>query len=482
MKKYQAEFPKNFLWGGAIAANQAEGAYLTDGKGEDLSDIWQHGVQGGADRPTLLNAYYPNREAIDFYHRYKEDIVYFKEMGFNCFRTSINWSRIFPNGDDAEPNEAGLVFYDNLINELCENGMTPIITISHYETPMNLIEKYGSWRNRKLIDFYLRFCETIFKRYGDRVKYWMTFNEINNMRRMAPTTGGIFFEEGENKLKTMYQASHNMFVAASLAIKLGREIMPEAKIGCMMSESNVYPNSCKPEDIFETVQVRQSSLFYSDVMVRGTYPNYVYRIWDEFDAKPNIYQGDEEILKAYTADFIGFSYYRTTTHVAGDTFYGDTGGDAGVDNPYLETSPWGWQIDPEGFRYTFNELYDRYQVPLMCVENGLGMHDKVEKDGSIHDPYRSDYLIRHVAAMKEALRDGIEILGYTWWGPIDIVSVGTGEMEKRYGFVYVDRDNAGNGSLERRKKDSFATYKAIIADNAVHIEEMLKKWRKFKND
>lgn len=356
--------------------------------------------------------------------------------------------------------------------------MEPVITISHYETPLHLIKKYGSWRNRKLIEFFQKFCETIFKRYGDRVKYWMTFNEINNMRRMASTTGGIFFEEGENKLKTMYQASHNMFVAASLAIKLGREIMPEAKIGCMMSESNVYPNSCKPEDIFETVQVRQSSLFYSDVMVRGTYPNYVYRIWHQFNAQPDMLEGDEEILKTYTADFIGFSYYRTTTHIAGDTFYGDTGGDRGTDNPYLTISPWGWQIDPLGFRYTFNELYDRYQVPLFCVENGLGMYDKIEKDGTIQDDYRSDYLVSHVAAMKEALHDGVEIMGYTWWGPIDIVSVGTGEMEKRYGFVYVDRDNHGKGTNKRRRKASFETYKAIISDRGVHIDKMLADLKK----
>ncbi len=475
MEKLKTEFPKDFLWGGAVAANQVEGAWNIDGKKADLSDIFPNGAHMPADREIIPGKYYPNHEAVDFYHRYEADLDYFQEMGFKCFRTSINWSRIFPDGDETEPNEAGLKFYDDLIDGIIARGMAPVITISHYETPLNLVDKYGSWRDRKLIGYFVHFCETIFKRYGDRVKYWMTFNEINNMRRMPATAGGIFFEDGENELEVMYQNTHHMFVAHSLAIKVGRELMPDAKIGCMMSLSNVYPNTCNPNDVFETLELRRASLFYSDVMIRGKYPSYINRIWEKANVQVKFEPGDEEIISTYLSDYLGFSYYRTTTHVYGEPFAGHTGGDQGTPNPYIGTTPWGWQIDPVGFRYTFNELYDRYQIPLFCVENGLGQFDEVTEDGKIHDDYRSSYLIQHVAAMKEAIKDGVDIMGYTWWGPIDLVSVGTGEMSKRYGFVYVDKDNEGNGSLKRIKKDSLETYKTIIATNGTTLDDLVAK-------
>ena len=465
MKKLQTEFPEGFLWGGAIAANQAEGAYLEDGKGLDISDGLPHGTKHEYDAVPDPDKFYPTHEAIDFYHRYKEDLAWMEKLGLKAFRTSINWSRIYPNGDDEKPNEAGLKFYDDLFDEMHRRGMEPVVTLSHYETPMHLVEKYGSWRSRRLVEFFLRYCETVFRRYKGKVKYWLTFNEINNMRRLPGAAGGIFFEKGENRQQTVFQADHHMFVANALAIKLCHELCPEAKIGCMLSLSNVYPNTCRPEDVFETMELRRVSLWYGDVMIRGGYPSYTARMWDEAGVTVTMEPGDEELLETYTADYLGFSYYRTTTHKYGDPFSGDTGGDQGTPNPYLESTPWGWQIDPIGLRYTLNELYDRYQLPLFVVENGLGQVDIPDENGEIHDIYRIKYVREHVKAMKEAIRDGVDLMGYTYWGPIDIVSAGTGEMKKRYGFVYVDRDNEGHGTMERRKKESFDWYAKVVQSN-----------------
>lgn len=469
MEAFKEKFPDDFLWGGAIAANQAEGAYLEDGKGLDISSGLAQGIRGAYDPVIDPEKFYPTHEAIDFYHRYREDLALMEEMNFKAFRTSIHWSRIYPNGDDAQPNEAGLRYYDDLFDEMRKRGMEPVVTLSHYETPAHLVSKYGSWRNRKLIDFFLKYCETVFTRYKGKVKYWLTFNEMNNMRRLPGAAGGIFFAEGEHKQQTIYQASHHMFVAHALAVKLCHELCPEAKIGCMLSLSNTYPHTCKPEDVFETMELRRRSLFYGDVMIRGYYPPYILRVWNEEGVRVEMEPGDEQIIKAYTSDYLGFSYYRTSTHEYGHPFYGDTGGDRGTPNPYLETTPWGWQIDPVGLRYTLNELYDRYQIPLFVVENGLGQVDTVSEDGMIHDTYRIDYVRKHIMAMKEAVKDGVEIMGYTYWGPIDIVSASAGEMKKRYGFIYVDRDDEGKGTMERAKKESFEWYKKVIASNGEEL-------------
>lgn len=470
MKEFISSFPDNFLWGGAIAANQAEGAFNIDGKGLDISNFFPHGIKHEYDSVIDPNKFYPNHQAIDFYHRYKEDLLLMEEMGFNVFRTSINWSRIYPNGDDIEPNKIGIQYYRDLFNEMLKRGMQPIVTLSHYEMPVNLVNKYGSWRNRKLIDFFLKYCETVFSCFKDQVKYWLTFNEINNMRRMPGAAGGIFFFDGENKQQVIYQASHNMFVAHSLAIKLCREICPDAKIGCMLSLSNVYPHTCNPKDVFETMELRRRSLFYSDVMVRGYYPSYTARLWKEDNVVVHMEKEDEEIIKTYTSDFLAFSYYRTSTHEFGKPFYGDTGGDQGTPNPYLESTPWGWQIDPIGLRYTLNELYDRYQIPLFIVENGLGEIDIPNDNYEINDYYRINYIRQHILSMKDAIQDGVELMGYTYWGPIDIISAGTGEMDKRYGFIFVDRDNFGNGSLKRYKKASFYWYKKVICSNGKELD------------
>lgn len=465
-------FPKNFLWGGAIAANQAEGAYNEDGKGLSVADI----LAVGADRFKNVeleineNKYYPSHGAIDFYHTYKEDIRELSELGMKCFRTSIAWSRIFPNGDDKEPNEKGLEFYDNLFDELLKNGMEPVITISHFETPLNLITKYGGWKNRKLIDFYVNYCSVIFNRYKNKVKYWMTFNEINHAHTLPLIAAAIVVKEDENKLQDIYQASHNMLVASAKAVIMGHEINKDFKIGCMLSLSPIYPASCKPEDVFESYELRRRSLFYSDIQMLGEYPSYFKRIAKENNITIEMEDEDIEILKKGVCDYLGFSYYRSSLHEAGMKILGNTGGLLGKKNPYLSETKWGWPIDPLGLRYVCNELTDRYHKPLFIVENGLGAIDEVTEDGKIHDEERMEYLKKHVIMMNEAIEDGADIIGYTWWGPIDIVSAGTGEMKKRYGFVYVDKDNNGNGTLKRIKKDSYNYYKQIIATNGENLE------------
>lgn len=466
---YKDMFPEGFLWGGAVSANQCEGGWDEGGKGVDLASCFQHGLSRpfvGVPKPGEWN---PERVAIDAYHRYPEDIALFAEMGFKVMRFSIAWTRIFPTGEEEEPNESGLAFYDRVIDELLAHGIQPLVTISHYEMPYALVEKYGAWRSRKLIGLFEKYCRVLFERYGSRVKLWLTFNEINNMRRNPWYVGGILLKPGENRMQAIYQASHNMFVANAKAVGLCHRMVPDARIGGMYSLSNIYPNTCDPQAVFETQDVRRRSLFYPDVMLRGHYPSYIWRVWHENGVDVAMEEGDLDLIARNTNDFLAFSYYRTTTHEAGQAYFGDTGGDIGTPNPYLETSQWGWQIDPTGFRYTLNELWDRYEVPLFPVENGLGAKDVVEEDGSIHDPYRIDYLRKHVSAMHEAIRDGVDIMGYTWWGPIDIVGAGTFQMSKRYGFIYVDRDDKGNGTLARSKKDSFWYYQHLIETNGAGL-------------
>ncbi len=456
-------FPKDFLWGGAIAANQAEGAWNVDGKGPSISDVVRGGIASGKHDAVIdPNKYYASHEAVDFYHHYKEDVALFAEMGFTCFRTSIAWTRIFPRGDETTPNEAGLKFYDDLFDELLKYGIEPVITLSHYETPLALYQEYGGWKNRKLVAFFTRYCEVVFTRYREKVKYWMTFNELNNMNRMPFATGAV---DPSSTPQELYQANHHQFVANALANKLCHEIIPEAKIGCMLSLSTVYPATCNPEDIFSTMQLRRRSLFYSDVMMLGEYPAWTRRLFREQNIALAIEDEDLALIADYPSDYLGFSYYRSVLHQAGGEFRVDTGGTVGQDNPYLEKTAWGWPIDAKGFRIVCNELADRYRKPLFIVENGYGGVDEPDENGVINDSARIDYGRQHIREMAEAVDDGCDIMGYTWWGPIDIVSAGTGEMKKRYGFIYVDKDNDGNGTLKRSKKRSFDWYKQVIASN-----------------
>ncbi|MFX4306655.1 6-phospho-beta-glucosidase [Exiguobacterium sp. A1_3_1] len=481
--------PNDFLWGGALAAHQFEGGWNAGGKGPSVVDVLTAGAHGVARRITDQveeNEFYPNHEAIDFYHRYKEDIALFAEMGLKCLRTSIGWSRIFPNGDETEPNEEGLKFYDDVFDELLKYGIEPIITLSHFEMPLHLAREYGGFRNRKVALFFEKFAEVCFTRYKDKVKYWMTFNEINNKMDVSNplflwTNSGVLLDPEENAMEVMYQTGHHELLASALAVAKGKAINPDFEIGAMVSHVPIYPYSSHPEDILLAETSMRQRYFFPDVQVRGYYPSYALNEFKREGYDIPILDGDAEILRNGTVDYLGFSYYMSTT-VKHDAVVNNTGNIVngglanGVENPYIQSSDWGWAIDPVGLRYAMNRLYDRYQIPLFIVENGFGAIDTIE-DGQIHDTARIDYLRAHIEAFKAAvLEDGVELIGYTPWGVIDIVSFTTGEMKKRYGMIYVDRDNEGHGSMERMKKDSFDWYRHVIETNgaALHGSETAK--------
>lgn len=468
-------FPENFLWGGATAANQLEGAYLEGGKGLTTVDL----IPIGANRfPIALGnldsfepkegEFYPSHEAIDFYHRYKEDIALFAEMGFKCLRLSVAWARIFPNGDDAEPNEAGLQFYDDVFDELLKHNIEPVVTICHFDVPVSLVKNYGGWKNRKMVGFFETYAKTLFNRYKDKVKYWMTFNEINMLLHLPYIGAGIVLQEGENKEQVLYQAAHHELIASALAVKACHEIIPGAQIGCMLAAGMVYPYSSHPEDVWKAMDKDRESFFFIDVQSKGEYPGYTKRFFRENNIHIDMQPEDADILKQHTVDYIGFSYYASRcTSADPEVLKNSTEGNVfgSVKNPYLEASEWGWTIDPKGLRITCNQLHDRYGKPLFIVENGLGATDVLLDDDTVEDDYRIAYLNSHFAEMAEAIQDGVELIGYTSWGPIDLVSAGTGEMKKRYGYIYVDRNNDGSGTLRRVRKKSFHWYKEVIASN-----------------
>ena len=475
-----SKFPKDFLWGGALAAHQFEGGWDQGGKGPSVADVMTAGAAGKPREITKTveeGKFYPNHEAIDFYNRYKEDVALFAEMGLNSLRTSINWTRIFPKGDEAEPNEAGLQFYDDLFDELLKNGIEPVITLTHFEMPLHLAQTYGGFRNRKVVDFFVKFAEVVFERYKNKVKYWMTFNEINNMMDYTNpiflwTNVGVQVEEGENAKEVMYTAAHHVLLASALSVKIGRQINSDFQIGAMVSHVPIYPLTAHPEDAMLAEESMHLRYFFPDVQVRGYYPNYTLKEFERDGLNIPIREGDAEILAQGKVDYLGFSYYMSNVVNHKDENNDDEAANVHgkipyqVDNPYLKASDWGWTIDPVGLRYTLNRFWDRYQIPLFIVENGFGAIDTVEEDGSIHDEARISYLREHIKQMGIAIdRDGVELMGYTPWGIIDIVSFTTGEMKKRYGMIYVDRDNEGNGTMERSKKDSFDWYKKVIESN-----------------
>ncbi|WP_086313417.1 6-phospho-beta-glucosidase [Enterococcus sp. 7F3_DIV0205] len=468
-------FRKDFLWGGATAANQCEGGYNEGGRGLANVDL----APVGPDRFPVITGekkmfafddehFYPAQNAIDMYHRYKEDIALFGEMGFKTYRLSIAWSRIFPLGDETEPNEEGLKFYEDLFKECRKHNIEPLVTITHFDCPMHLVEKYGAWRSREMVGFYENLCNVIFNRYKGLVKYWLTFNEIN-MILHAPFMGaGLYFEEGENKEQVKYQAAHHELLASAIATKIAHEVDPENQVGCMLAAGTNYAYTCKPEDVWAARKADRENFFFIDVQSRGEYPAYALKELEREGIELPIEDGDLELLKEHTVDFISFSYYSSRVQSTDPAINEKTAGNifASVKNPYLEASEWGWQIDPLGLRTTMNDLYDRYQKPLFIVENGLGAVDTPDENGNVIDDYRIEYLAAHIQAMKDAVElDGVDLLGYTTWGCIDLVSAGTGEMKKRYGFIYVDRDNEGNGTLKRSKKKSFDWYKKVIATN-----------------
>jgi len=471
-------FPADFLWGGALAANQAEGAYLEGGKGLTTVDMIPHGkdrlaVKLGREKRFALrdDEFYPSHQAIDFYHRYKEDIALMAEMGFTVFRTSIAWSRIFPNGDETVPNAEGIAFYRDVFSECKKHGIEPLVTLCHFDVPMHLVREYGSWRNRKMVEFFTHYARTCFEAFNGLVKYWLTFNEINILLHSPFSGAGLVFEQDDNQEQVKYQAAHHELVASALATKIAHEINPENQVGCMLAGGNFYPWSCKPEDVWAALEKDRENLFFIDVQARGNYPSYTRRLFKEKGITVEMQPGDAEILKN-TVDFVSFSYYASRCASAEMNEQNSSAANIvkSLKNPHIQASEWGWGIDPLGLRITMNMMYDRYQKPLFLVENGLGAKDEINEQGEIKDDYRISYLREHILAMGEAIEDGIPVIGYTSWGCIDLVSASTGEMSKRYGFVYVDRDDQGNGTLARTRKKSFWWYKKVIASNGADLD------------
>ncbi|MDR0922311.1 MAG: family 1 glycosylhydrolase [Lactobacillales bacterium] len=481
LKEYTDKFPDNFLWGGAIAACQAEGAYEIDGKGLSVADVaLRHSKdtpraerknvtlqQVLAGKKSLDNTKYPKRHGIDFYHNFKEDIRLCAEMGFKVFRFSIAWSRLFPKGTEALPNQKGLEFYRKIFDELKKYNLEPLVTISHFDMPLELVLKYGGWKNREIIEFYRKYANTLFDYFGEEVRYWISFNEINGAKFNVFPSTGVLRENDENYGQDCYQAAHHQFLAASLVTKDLHEKFPNSKIGCMVAKFTSYPATAKPEDAMQMIVDEQlNNYFFTDVLVRGYYPSYASKLFHENEIKLVIEPEDYKILSENTSDFVSFSYYMSSVSSAEDYAEKTAGNLTELNkNPYLKSSEWGWQIDPIGLRYTLNDMYDRYQKPLFIVENGIGANDEISSDGKIHDNYRIDYLKQHIEQMKKAISDGVELLGYTSWSSIDLVSSGTSEMSKRYGFIYVDQDNEGKGSLVRTPKDSYYWYQQVIASN-----------------
>ena len=465
-------FPANFLWGGAVAANQCEGAYDEDGKGWSTQDLAPKGIVGAiTDHPTEDNL---KLKGIDFYHRYREDIAMLAEMGFSVFRFSIAWSRIFPNGDEETPNEAGLAFYDQLIDECRRHGMEPLVTLSHYETPYHLAKTYDGWCSRKMIDFFKRYVNTVMERYKGKVHYWLTFNEINSILHNPYLSGGILTPKEKLSKSALYQAIHHELVASALVTKMAHEIDPDNKVGCMVIGIPSYPLTPNPDDVIANMEQDRHNLYFTDVQARGAYPKYLNRYFKENGIQIQMEEGDEEILKN-SVDFISFSYYMSTCGCADPDAHPQAAGNIipGVANPYLRSSQWGWQIDPKGLRYLLNQFYDRYQKPLFIVENGLGARDElIEKDGvlTVEDDYRIEYMREHLLQVEEAIEDGVEVLGYTSWGCIDLVSASTAQMSKRYGFIYVDRNDDGSGTMARYRKKSFYWYRDVIASNGASLK------------
>ncbi|WP_349669077.1 6-phospho-beta-glucosidase [Lacrimispora sp.] len=487
---HKQTFPEGFLWGGATAANQVEGGWNEGGKGISVSDCARahfdtdvtnykaHNAVTSQDIEAALatddEVYYPKRHGSDFYHHYKEDIRLFAEMGFKVYRLSIAWSRIFPNGDDETPNEEGLKFYDDVFDELHKYGIEPLVTMSHYEPPLNLVLNYKGWYSREVIGFFTRYVETICTRYKDKVKYWLTFNEVDSMIRHPYTTGGLIEDRfpGQNFEEVIFQAMHHQFVASAHATRICHEMIPGSLVGCMLTKLTYYPYTCKPEDVLKSQQTMRGTYCYSDTQVFGEYPAYLLSRFKNNGITIRKEDGDDEIMKSHPVDFVSFSYYNSSCAAEDTSNLNVTSGNTinAIKNPYLKASDWGWQIDPTGLRISMVDLYDRYRKPLFIVENGLGAADVVNEGGTIDDQYRIDYLREHMKAILDAIEeDGVDCLGYTSWGCIDLVSESTKQMSKRYGYIYVDCDDYGNGTYNRMKKKSFYWYKKVIQTNGLSL-------------
>ena len=469
-------FPEGFLWGGATAANQCEGGWDLDGKGVSCAEMCTNGAHKKPKRITRTiepDALYPTHDGIDFYHHYKEDIAMFAEMGFKCYRFSINWTRIYPTGFEEIPNEKGLLFYENVIDECLKYDIEPLITLSHYEMPFAMCREFNGWADRRAIDLFVKYAGTVLRRFKGKVKYWLTFNEVDSVIRHPFTTAGIIPSRvpEDKMLETCYQALHHQLVASAMVVKDCHEIIPGSKVGCMLTKLTTYARTCAPDDELATQAKNLENLFYADVHVWGEYPRLILKMFERKGIHVEMLPEDAATLKAGCVDFVSCSYYMTMTESVDPNAERTPGNTVlGVKNPYLPSTDWGWQIDPKGLRYSLIELYDRYRKPLMVVENGMGAKDVVEADGSIHDPYRVEYFRQHISEMGKAIDEGVEMWGYTTWAPIDLISASTNQMSKRYGFIYVDQDDMGNGTLARSRKDSFYWYKKVIASNGEDLD------------
>ena len=474
-------FPEDFLWGGSIAAHQCEGAWQEGGKGLGMMDLVS---SGAVDRPRHISREveeshtYPSHTGIDFFHRYKEDIALYAEMGFKALRISIDWSRIFPNGDDAEPNAEGLAFYHGVVDELIAHGIEPIVTLYHFEMPMSVVRRHRSWLSRETIDLYVRYVRCVVGSLKGKVRYWSTFNEMNHIDPMSEATDifiymitGLTGEDLEDRPRDLATLGYYMTVASMRACKVIHEIDPDKKVGCVFGITPMYPATCKPADVLHAFKMMDRDFYQIDAMCTGRFPAYKLREYERCGIELDYREEDAQVFAADRLDWIGMNYYATETVAeqpeegAEGAFFG------GMKNPYLTASDWGWTIDPTGLRYLLNYTYRRYGLPVIVTENGLGAVDEVEEDGSIHDGYRIDYLREHAGAVMDAVElDGVDCRGYLWWAPIDLVSATTGEMRKRYGFIYVDKHDDGSGTYNRSRKDSFYWYKEAIASNGGTIK------------
>ncbi|MBQ6335434.1 MAG: family 1 glycosylhydrolase [Erysipelotrichaceae bacterium] len=478
------KFPDNFLWGGAFAANQVEGAYKAGGKGLSTADIFPKGDRksGGVffrSYDQILEAIededdmkYPKRRGIDFYHRYKEDIALFAEMGFKALRFSFSWPRIYPNGDEETPNQQGLDYYGEVIAELKKYGITPIITLSHFEMPLHLVKEYNGWQDRRTIQYFLNYAKTMIDAFHEDIRYWITFNEIDATLHIPLIGAGLIEEKTVGDFESVkYQALHHQFVASALLTKYVHENYPDLMIGCMSTKNLKYPATCKPEDCMQWLLETEADSACTDVQVFGSYPYVWQKMWKEKGIELKFEDEDLRIMKEYPVDFVSFSYYASLVTSAEGSKKEKTSANllVGEKNPYLKQTPWGWQIDPVGLRFSLNQMYDRYKLPMFVAENGLGTLDVLE-NGTVNDDYRIDYLRSHIEEMGKAIEDGVPVFGYTYWGCIDCISASTSEMSKRYGFIYVDQDDDGNGTLKRYPKKSFAWYKKVIASNGDDLD------------
>lgn len=477
------QFPSSFMWGGASAANQIEGAWNEDGKGLSFADCLHGGNAAGCTSDFSLEVkpgtFYPNHRGTDFYHRHSEDIALLGELGLSCFRMSIAWTRIFPNGDDAVPNEKGLQFYDTVFDELHEQGIEPVVTLSHFEMPVHLMKAYGGWDNREVAFHFERYCRVVMERYREKVKYWIVFNEMNrailDFERGATYCNhtGLILKEGDNRAQRVMDAVFHQLYSVNNAVRIGHEINPEAKIGAMILYFPSYPRTCNPDDVFYTFQkLRRQSFYTADILTSGVCPYYFEAYMKELGVSCCLSDDDFALMREHPVDFLSFSYYMSVTEAKDREHYLETDGNVfnGVRNPYLQASEWGWEIDPLGLRIALNELYDRYRIPLFIVENGLGAVDTPDETGYVADDYRIKYLNDHLVSCADAIADGVDLMGYCWWGPIDLISASRGEMSKRYGFVYVDLDDNGRGTLARTKKKSFDYYHEVIATNGANLQ------------